>query len=247
MKKTIKVFETIERLAAYFFKRISDDISRTPDGRFYSIALSGGSTPRAVFKYISENYSDKLDWSRVLVFWGDERCVPPSSEESNYKMASESLLKNVKIPDQNIYRIRGENDPLQEAKRYSEIADKMLPHQNEIPQFDLCMLGLGEDGHTASIFPDQIALINSERLFEVSLHPVSNQKRITATAKLINNSKKVYFLVTGESKAEKVVQIIEKKEGWELLPASHINPFEGELIWMLDKPAGQKLSGRYVF
>ena len=242
MKKTIQIFENIETLSAAFAKRISEDISRTPDGQLYSIALSGGSTPRAVFKFIAENYRFKINWSKVLVFWGDERCVPPSSDESNYKMATDSMLEHIIIPDYNIYRIKGENDPSAEAKRYSELTDYLLPHQNNIPQFDLFMLGLGEDGHTASIFPDQISLLDSVKLFEASRHPVSKQNRITATGKLINNSKQVCFLVTGDSKAEKVAHVIEKKKGWELLPASFINPADGELTWMLDEPAGQMLS-----
>jgi len=244
MKKIIQIFTSIDELSAAFAKRISDEILKTPKERFYSIALSGGSTPRAVFKFIAENYAEKINWSRLLVFWGDERCVPPDDDESNYKMAFESLLGYLTIPDLNIFRIQGENDPSVEAINYSEIVNKLLHHKNGIPQFDLFMLGLGEDGHTASIFPDQISLFDSVKLFEASRHPVSKQNRITATGKLINNSKQVCFLVTGESKAEKVAQIIEKKEGWELLPASLINPKEGELIWMLDEHSGRKLTDK---
>jgi len=246
MEKTIQIFDNIETLSAGFAKRISEDISGTPDGQLYSIALSGGATPRAVFKFIAENYRFKINWSKVLVFWGDERCVPPSSDESNYKMATDSMLEHIIIPDYNIYRIKGENDPSAEAKRYSELIDYLLPHKNNIPQFDLFMLGLGEDGHTASIFPDQISLFDSDKLFEASRHPVTKQNRITATGKLINNSRQVCFLVTGEGKAEKIAQIIEKKEGWELLPASLIRPSKGELMWMLDFPAGQKLSNKRI-
>ncbi len=246
MNGSIQVFATAGELAAAFAKRISEDISKTPAGQYYSIALSGGSTPRTIFTYIAENYNDKINWANVLVFWGDERCVPPTSDDSNFKMAKESLLQHIKIPEENIFRIRGENDPDPEAKRYAGKVDKLLHHWNNIPQFDLFMLGLGEDGHTASIFPDSLALLHSEKLFEVNMHPVSKQKRITATGKLINNSKQVFFIVTGESKATKVVQIIERKEGWQLLPASFIRPAGGELIWWLDDAAGQKLSSRIL-
>ncbi len=241
MKKTIQIFTSFDELSVAFAKRLSDEIVKTPKERFYSIALSGGSTPRTVFKFIAENYAEKINWSRLLVFWGDERCVPPDHAESNYRMAFESLLSYVTIPDLNIFRIQGENDPLDEAKNYSGIVNKLVLHKNGIPQFDLFMLGLGEDGHTASIFPDQISLVHSEKLFETSRHPVSGQNRITATAKLINNSKQVIFMVTGKSKAEKAAQVIEKKEGSERLPASFINPGEGELVWMLDEPAGHWL------
>jgi 6-phosphogluconolactonase len=242
MKKMIQIFPGIEELSADFAKRISKDISGTPDKQFYSIALSGGTTPRTVFSYMAEHYAESINWAKLLVFWGDERCVPPDHAESNYRMAFESLLSFVTIPDLNIFRIQGENDPLDESKNYSEIVNKLLLHKNGIPRFDLFMLGLGEDGHTASIFPDQINLVNSEKLFETSRHPVSRQNRITATAKLINNSKQVIFLVTGKSKAEIAAQVIEKKLGSELLPASFINPADGEVIWMLDEPAGEKLN-----
>ena len=242
MKKTIQIFPGIEELSAEFAKRISREIAATPEKRFYSVALSGGSTPRAVFNYIAGHYAERINWDKMLVFWGDERCVPPDSDESNYKMAFDSLLGYTTLPDVNIFRIRGENDPAEEAENYAEIVNKLLFHHSGIPQFDLFMLGMGEDGHTASIFPDQISLFDSDKLFEPSQHPVTKQNRITATGKLINNSKQVCFLVTGDSKAEKVAQVIEKKKGWELLPASFINPTDGELIWMLDEAAGKKLA-----
>lgn len=247
MTKTVQIFSSVEKLSSFFVKRISENILKTPHNQFFSIALSGGSTPRAIFKSIVKNYKNKIDWSKVIIFWGDERCVPPSSDESNYKMAYENLLKYIKIPDTNIFRIEAEKDPSLEAKRYSEIVNKLLPRKNNIPQFDLVMLGLGEDGHTASIFPDNIGLFNSEKLFEVSRHPVIKQKRITATGRLINNAKQVFFLVTGESKADKAVQIIEKKNGWQYLPASFVQPKDGELVWMLDYPAAQKLKNEINF
>ena len=117
----------------------------------------------------------------------------------------------------------------------------MLPHFNGIPQFDLIILGLGEDGHTASIFPENISLFYSDKLFETSQHPVTGQKRITATGKLINNAKEVCFLATGISKAEKVAQILEKSDDWDTLPASLVNPAQGKLVWLLDKAAGAEL------
>lgn len=242
MKETIQIFSSVEKLADTFAGRISERISITAGDQFFYLALSGGSTPRAIFKSIAENYKDKIDWSKVMIFWGDERCVDPSSDESNYKMAYESLFKNINIPESNIYRIEAEKDPAYEVKRYAKLVDLLLPHKMNTPQFDLVMLGLGEDGHTASIFPDSIHLFNSGKLFEISRHPATKQKRITATGRLINNAKQVCFLVTGASKAEKAAQILEKKTGWQDLPASLVNPEDGELVWMLDDLAGQMLS-----
>lgn len=241
MQETIHIFSSVEKLSDFFAGKISESISGIARDQFFYLALSGGSTPKVIFKTIAENYKEKIDWSKVMIFWGDERCVAPENNESNYKMAAESLFKKINIPESNIYRIEAEQDPALEAERYAEMVDLLLPHKINTPQFDMVMLGLGEDGHTASIFPDNIHLFNSEKLFEISEHPATKQKRITATGRLINNAKQVCFLVTGASKAERVAQILEKKIGWQNLPASLVNPTDGELVWMLDDLAGQML------
>jgi 6-phosphogluconolactonase len=240
--ESIHIFSSNEKLADFFAGIIIESIKKTAGARPFNVALSGGSTPREIFRYLAENYKEKIDWAGVKLFWGDERCVPPTSDESNYKMTSENLIKKINIPASNIYRIEAEKDPEEEAKRYSNQVIRLLPHRMGTPRFDLVMLGLGEDGHTASIFPGWIHLFNSKKLFEVIRHPGTGQIRITATGKLINNAKEVCFLVTGESKAERVAQIIEKKPGWEKLPASLILPDHGKLIWMLDGPAAQMLN-----
>jgi len=240
-KESIHIFSSIEKLTDFFAGSLLENISKIKGDRPFSISLSGGSTPREIFRFLVKNHRDKIDWSRVMIFWGDERCVSPASDESNYRMALENLIKDINIPGNNIYRIKGEKDPVQEAERYARLVTRLLPIKKNIPQFDLFMLGLGEDGHIASIFPGEIQLFNSEKLFEVSRHPLSFQKRITATAMLINNAREVCFLVTGEGKAERVAQVIEKKPGWQDLPASLVKPANGRLFWMLDDPAGQFL------
>lgn len=244
MKGIIHTFSSIERLADFFAARISESISGLDANRSFYMALSGGTTPKAIFKSIAENYIDKIDWSRVMLFWGDERCVSPSSDESNYKMAYENLIKFINIPESNIHRIEGEKDPAHEAERYSYMVKSMLPLKNDSPQFDLVMLGLGDDGHTASVFPDNIQLFNSGQLFEVSEHPDTGQIRITATGKIINNAKEVCFLVTGAGKAQRVAQVLQQKPGWLELPASLVNPASGKLLWLLDDPAAQMLNFR---
>lgn len=244
MGKTVKIFKGVEELSHFFAQKIADDIQRISQGNHYSIALSGGSTPREVFEYMALHFKDQIGWQKVKVFWSDERCVGPESEESNFRMAKESLLQKVPIPAKNIFRIHGEADPSLEAARYSETIRQHVPAQNNIPQFNLMMLGLGDDGHTASIFPGSLHLFNSEKLCEVAENPNSKQKRITVTGKIINNSKTALFLVTGESKAEMVDRIIGQKDGWEKLPASRVNPCAGELFWLLDEAAANKLKGR---
>lgn len=241
MGKEIKIFKSIDELSHFFAQKIADDIHQITSGNFYSIALSGGSTPRKVFEYIALHYRNQVDWQKVQVFWSDERCVDPKSEESNYRMAAESLLDKVPIPANNIFRIHGEVDPTSEAERYSETIRQHVPAYNNVPRFDLMLLGLGDDGHTVSIFPGSLHLFTSNKFCEVALNPYTKQKRITITGRIINQSRNVIFLVTGEAKAEMVAIIIGKKQGWEKLPASLVNPTEGGLIWLIDEPAADKL------
>ena len=157
-------------------------------------------------------------------------------------MAKECLLDLVAIPADNIFRIRGEDDPVIEAGRYAEtFRHRVLMHYG-IPRLDMILLGLGEDGHTASIFPGNLKLFNSDKLFDVAEHPGTKQKRITVSGKVINNARNVIFIVTGEPKAGMVDLIINKKAGWENLPASMVRPESGELIWLLDTRAAAKLN-----
>lgn len=242
MKKTIKIFKSIDELSQYFAEQLAQSISNTPEGNFFSIALSGGSTPRLVFQYLALNFKDKIDWRKLLVFWSDERCVAPESDESNFRMAKESFLDQVPIPPINIFRIIGEADSFDEAARYSGVVRKQVPSKNNILQFDLVMLGLGDDGHTASIFPGNLHLFNSEKIFEVVQHPQTKQKRITITGNLINQALTVAFIVTGDSKATMIANVLEKQEDWENLPASLVHPENGNLLWLLDNNAAAKLT-----
>lgn len=205
------------------------------------IALSGGSTPKEVFKELAIHFKNEIDWSEVQFYWGDERCVPPDNEESNYKMANEYLFSKLELPLGNIHRIIGENEPVEEAKRYADLLEKNLPNVRMQPQFDLVILGLGDDGHTASIFPNQISLWNSKAYCEVAEHPESGQKRVTLTGNIVNNAKEVVFLVTGENKAQKVFEIIERKGNFTAYPASLVEPISGRLNWFLDAEAAKLL------
>lgn len=205
------------------------------------IALSGGSTPKEVFKELAIHFKNEIDWSEVQFYWGDERCVPPDDEESNYKMANEYLFSKLELPLGNIHRIIGENEPVEEAKRYADLLEKNLPNVRMQPQFDLVILGLGDDGHTASIFPNQISLWNSKAYCEVAEHPESGQKRVTLTGNIVNNAKEVVFLVTGENKAQKVFEIIERKGNFTAYPASLVEPISGRLNWFLDAEAAKLL------
>ncbi|MFT4736251.1 MAG: 6-phosphogluconolactonase [Cyclobacteriaceae bacterium] len=205
------------------------------------IALSGGSTPSILFDVLAADYAFDLKWSNAHLYWGDERCVPPFNAQSNYLAAKNKLIDHVAIPTQNIHRIRGENDPFQEARRYSQRVKTLVPEINGHPQFDLIILGLGTDGHTASIFPDQMDLLTADDICRVATHPESGQKRISLTGKVLNNAKSVIFLVSGASKADVVQNIIERKAEAASYPASHIQPITGKLTWLLDEAAAAKL------
>ena len=240
----IKIFDTTEALSHYFASLLISQLKETPHDGSFSWVLSGGSTPKIIFREIAAKYRDSIDWKKVKIFWGDERCVPPDDEESNYKMAMVNLLDHVPIPLPNIFRIRGEAEPIAEAAGYSEIFSRQVHSYRNLPQADLVMLGLGEDGHTASIFPGNTDLFSSSALFEPVEHPSTKQKRITATGKIINHAKLVVILATGESKSSRVAQVIDHLDGWNELPAGHVNPENGEVIWLLDKMAAKELAGQ---
>ncbi|WP_396634193.1 6-phosphogluconolactonase [Maribacter sp. R86514] len=151
----LKVYQNKVKVAEDFSKYL---IEKSGTQKDFHIALSGGSTPKIVFDVLAQEFADDVDWKNIHLYWGDERCVAPTDDESNYKMTVEHLISKVDIPEENIHRIKGEDDPKTEAKRYGELLDKELPKELGLPQFDLVILGMGDDGHTASIFPHEINL-----------------------------------------------------------------------------------------
>ena len=205
----------------------------------FNLALSGGSTPKIIFQELASNYKTKIDWEGIHLFWSDERCVPPDNAESNYGMTKKYLLDHLNIPVENIHRIKGENDPEVEAIRYSNEIINNIRLKSGLPIFDLIVLGLGEDGHTASIFPNQMRLLQSEKICEVAVHPSTKQKRITLTGKVINNAEVVIFLVTGESKSEILKKILVEKS--KNLPAAQIHPATKNLKFIIDEAAARML------
>lgn len=206
------------------------------------IALSGGSTPKAIFDYWSENCRDVLPWQDMYFFWGDERMVLPDDGMSNYGMARKHLFDRVPVPQNNIFRIYGENEANDEALYYSSLLEDEVELQNGIPSFDLLMLGLGEDGHTVSVFPYQIGLWDSAEFCVVANHPESQMDRVTITGQVVNNAQYVAFLVTGKNKAQRVQDIIRHRERFaDLYPAARVNPVSQELHWFLDEEAASLL------
>ncbi len=211
---------------------------------YFSIALSGGSTPKAVYELLTDKaFSRYVDWEHTHIFWGDERCVPPDHTESNYRMARMTLLDNVPVPFTNIHRMKGELDPAQAAADYEQMLRQFFARRRDgAVRFDLVLLGIGDDGHTASLFPGTAALEETERLVVENYVEKLEAWRLTLTAPTINNADRVTFLVSGKSKAETLKQVIEGPPQPYELPAQLIQPASGNLLWLLDAPAAAKLS-----
>jgi 6-phosphogluconolactonase len=238
----IEIFPTPFELAEKFAEELVNMVARSEKGgHHFTIALSGGSTPELLYSVIGDHFSKAINWEKIHFFWGDERCVPPDDRESNYGMAKKSLFSKINLPSDNIHRIHGEADPDEEASRYAGEISEYTRKRDGLPVFDLVILGLGEDGHTASIFPSNIILMESERVCDVATHPLSDQKRITLTGRTINNADKVTFLVTGKKKSGIVEKILNKDFSSQNFPASLIVPAYGEIIWFLDKEAASLL------
>jgi 6-phosphogluconolactonase len=211
-------------------------------GRF-AVALPGGSTPRATYALLaSDEFAALINWARVHVFWGDERCVPPDHPGSNYRMARQALLDHVPLPAGNVHRIRGEMEPGAAAQAYA--AELGAFFGTPWPSFDLVLLGMGDDGHTASLFPGSDAL--QERLRPVIAVKAEYQDRpahrVTLTAAAINAARRVLFLVAGAAKAETLQAVLEGPA--RRFPAQRIRPTSGQLTWLVDIEAASRLKGQ---
>lgn len=202
-------------------------------GRF-TVALSGGHTPEKMFQLLAqEPYRSRVQWEKVEILFSDERCVSPDSSDSNFRMANESLIKKVPVPGDNIYRMRGEIDPNEAAIEYGQ----MLKEKFGDGGLDLILLGMGPDGHTASLFPGTQALSETKHRCVANFVPKFNAWRITLTAPFINRGATVMFLVTGKDKAGPVSQVLEGAGAPERLPSQLIRPEPGNLVWLLDAEA----------
>ena len=236
----VKIFPDSKQVVKAMAKEIFNLTKSTHQGQF-NILLSGGNTPSELFRKLGKKYAYVIDWQRIHLWWGDERCVSPENENSNYKQAYDLLISQILIPSENVHRIRGENNPEEEAIRYAQEIKENINYRGDNPVFDLVILGLGEDGHTASIFPDEIEMFEDERVCAVTKHPLTGQKRITITGKVLNNVNRVFFLVTGANKAQRISEIMNDDEAAKLLPAYYISPTNGELIWYIDEAAAHKI------
>ena len=241
----ISIFDDSEQVARAaaerFVARGRDAIDR--QGRF-SVALAGGSTPRRAYEIIaSPPFRDQIDWSRVHLFFGDERPVPPAHPESNYRMVYEKLISKLPIPTENTHRIVGEGDPNQSARAYEEDLRNYFEGETW-PRFDLVLLGMGDDGHTASLFPgteglkDETAWVTSNWIEKLKM------PRITLTAPALNHAAYVLFVVTGQEKSARLQDVLEGPFDPQRLPAQLIRANEGTVEWLLDRDAASKLQAK---
>ena len=221
-------------------------MSMETTGRF-SLVLSGGSTPRGLYQLLAAHpYRSQVDWKRVEYFWGDERAVPPDHQASNFRMAREAMLDKLGVPPERIHRIEGERPDLdQAAYDYERDIERVLGRIPGVgrrpPHFNLFLLGMGEDGHTASLFPNTSALIEQERWVVAQEVPKAPRERITMTPPLINAAHFIMFLVSGASKADVLAEVLQGRRDPSRYPAQLIHPLTGEVTWFVDHAASSKL------
>jgi 6-phosphogluconolactonase len=239
--------EAMSRAAAEtMIGRISDCLQARDT---YSIALSGGSTPKRLYSLLANETAlrDQIPWERIHFFWGDERHVPPEHPDSNFRMAYDAMLSKVPIPAENIHRIHGE-DPY--ANKVAEDYEHNMHTffrlvKGRLPCFNCVLLGMGPDGHTASLFPGTTALQEHERLVVANWVEKFQAHRITMTAPVLNNADTIIFLVAGEEKAKVLHDVLERDQQPNQYPVQHIQPTHGRMIWILDQPAASRLT-RYT-
>jgi 6-phosphogluconolactonase len=213
----------------------------------FNLALAGGSTPVGLYRLLAQApYRETMDWSRTFIYFTDERCVPPDHTDSNYRMVRETLLDHVAIPPANIFRMAGELDPAQAAAFYETILrqDFSLRGRSR-PRFDLILLGMGDDGHTASLFPDTPATRKERRLVMPTEAPAQARPavpRLTLTYAVLNAAANVMFLVAGAGKAAAVQAVLSEAEPDRDLPARRVQPVNGQLTWLLDRAAAGHLN-----
>ncbi|HIF9187588.1 TPA: 6-phosphogluconolactonase [Photobacterium damselae] len=234
-----RVFETPDQVVNSLAETMRE---MSQQGRPVHISLSGGSTPKLLFKTLAQApFATSINWQNLHFWWGDERCVEPTDPESNFGEANKLLFKHVALPSENIHRILGEADPEQEVVRFANEMDKVIPHKHGLPAFDWILLGMGADGHTASLFPHQTDF-NDQRLAVIATHPESGQKRISKTARLLENADRITYLVLGEGKAKILKEISEHSADELPYPAAKIQTQFGQTEWFLDSAAAQLLA-----
>ena len=237
----IHIFDDLEALSEGAAELLTELAARSTDeGRSFSVALSGGETPRRTYELLASSpHRGRIEWATIHVFWGDERCVPSDHPASNARMARESLLDHVPIPGENVHLVQGAAPPSEASLLYERTLRRHFA--GDTPRFDLVFLGMGEDGHTASLFPDAAVLDERRRLAVDVRAPGNGLPRITLTLPVFNSARNVCFLIAGEHKARTLATVLEGPRRRASLPAQRVAPERGELRWYVDRAAASAL------
>lgn len=243
MKANVRIFKdstALSQAAAETFVSIAAEAVRMR-ARFLA-ALSGGNTPSGLYRLLAdEPYRNRVEWSKTFIFWGDERCVPPDDKGSNYHQAKKIMLNHVPIPEENVLRIRGELEPALASIDYTKTLQRFAAPDLDWPRFDLVLLGMGADGHTASLFPGSQVEVSSPTLAVSADYQGRPAKRVTLTPAVFNSARTILFLVTGEDKAGALSRVLSNASMPEDYPAQRILPTDGQVIWLLDEAAASDL------
>jgi 6-phosphogluconolactonase len=245
LSRTIQVISQLDNFFCAAAQKVVEIVACCrEEGRVCSVALAGGSTPRGLYQLLTEQpYESKMAWSHLQIFWGDERQVPPDHQDSNFRMAQEALLSQVPIPPQQVFRIEGERPPDEAAMRYEEVLREQFGAMNgEIPRFDLILLGMGADGHTASLFPGTTAVEESTTLVAATWVEKLHTHRVTMTPPVLNAAKDVIFLIRGHDKASALQMVLEGPRDPARYPAQVVQPTDGHVLWLIDSEAAHDLS-----
>lgn len=245
MSRRLYVCQTQEDLFEATAQIVVQSVSRKRElGHLYSVALSGGSTPQGLFaRLAADPYRSQVAWSSIHVFWGDERAVPPDHVDSNFRMAKEHLLDRVPIPTDQVFRMEGECQAQDAADRYEDVLQSAFSLKNKeaAPRFDLILLGMGPDGHTASLFPETSVLVETKRWVAAPWVEKFQTHRITLTPLVINAARRIVFVVSGLDKALAAQAVLEGTSQPSQYPAQLVNPVQGEVIWLMDREAASQL------
>ncbi len=242
MKPDIRIFRSlsdISRSAGTIL--VEQSMKAIQERGQFLVVLNGGSTPAGTFQLLATGFREKVDWEHIQVFWGDERCVPAGDPESSYGQARDLLLRHVPIPESNIHRIEGELSPAEAAKDYSMLLQKLASPPLAWPRFDLVFLGMGEDGHTASLFPGSPLDVSEPVLAVTGQYQDRPAQRVTLTPPVFNTARRVVFMASGEKKAATLAEVLSDRYNPELYPAQRIDPKDGKLIWLVDEDAASRL------
>jgi 6-phosphogluconolactonase len=242
MKPELRIFDDFERLSRHAANVFIEQSNRAiAERNRFLVALNGGSTPVRLFQLLATEYRNQINWGNVHAFWGDERCVVPVDPESNYRQAMDVLLSQVPIPMENIHRVKGELDPVSAASDYTQTLKYFADPDLDYPRFDLVYLGMGEDGHTASLFPGSPVDMTEPVLAVTAQYQDRPANRVTMTQLVFNQARMVVFIATGEKKANTLAEVLSDRYNPAQYPVQRIEPKNGQVIWLVDNAAAGRL------